>query len=453
MIKNIFRALVVMLFSGLFFSGCKKWEDHNALTDPMVGKDLFQQIRENPDLSKFAELLTKTGYDKLLSSSQTYTVFVPSNAALASLDPAVVADDARLRQFVGNHITNQLQLTSNAGQVRVQMINGKYNNLQGSALEEATITTANKYGKNGVLHLLDKMVPAKLNAWEFLQTDPLMPAKQKAFLLSQTDPGGTNTFLRTVHDLRDEKKQYTFFVLQDAAWDAEVTKYKSFFVTGTADSTTRLASNAVVSDFAVEGVYQPATIPDTILSKFNTKVGIDKNAIVQTVKVSNGMVYVMSRLPVTPKHKFQQYIIQGESYDFSRSDRRNNTYFRDKFNPVTGKDFRDVLVFGHGVAQFSLGYRLRNVPNMKFKAYWVALHDNVNNNTGTFRQMLGIDNPTATTLPYITVSPNNFNEVYIGEFTVSSFRPFLDIYLTADNSTNSDANKITADYIRLEPVL
>jgi hypothetical protein len=100
-----------------------------------------------------------------------------------------------------------------------------------------------------------------------------------------------------------------------------------------------------------------------------------------------------------------------------------------------------------------LGYELRNVPALKFKAYWVALHDNINNNTGTFKQMLGIGTPTATTLPYITVQPNNFNEVYLGEFTLSSFRPFLNLHLTADNSTNDDANKITVDYIRLEPVL
>ena len=83
----------------------------------------------------------------------------------------------------------------------------------------------------------------------------------------------------------------------------------------------------------------------------------------------------------------------------------------------------------------------------------MAVHDNVNNNTGTFRQLLGIGTPTATSLPYIVVQPNNYNEVYLGEFTLTSFRPALDIHVTADNSTNDDANKITVDYIRLEPVL
>ncbi len=453
MSRNIFGLLMATILCTAFITGCKKWDDHTATTDAMVGKDILQQIKENSDLSKFAELLAKSGYDKIIASSRTYTVFAPVNAALTSIDPAIVADDARLKLFIGNHITNQLQPATTPGPVRLQMLNGKYNNLQAKMFELATITTADKYGKNGILHIIDKMVPALNNAWEFLQTDPLMPANQKAFLLAQTDTFNTNLFLRNVHNLRDEQKQFTFFVLVDTAFTSEVTKYKQYFVTGSPDSTTKLATTAVVNDFAVEGVFAPASIPDTILSKFNTKLGIDKSAIVQTVKVSNGIVYIMRKVAVLPKHKFQQYIIQGEHYSFARADRRNNTYFRDKFNPVTAADFRDVLVFGHGLAQFYLGYRLQNVPSLKFKAYWVAVHDNINSNTGTFRQLLGIGTPLSTSLPYTTVAVNNFNEVYLGEFTLATYSPFLNVHLTADNSTNNDANKITVDYIRLEPVL
>ena len=451
--KHLFSAILLVLFSGLLLSGCKKWEDHNAITDPAVGKDLFQRIQENADLSKFAELLVKTGYDKILASSQNFTVFAPVNAALATLDPAIVSDNAKLRLFIENHITHQLQPATTSGLVRIQMMNGKYNNLQNKQFEDASITGADQYAKNGLLHVINKMVPVLSNVWAFLQSDPLMPSKLKTFLLSQVDSTGINKFLAGVQDLRDEKKQYTFFVLHDTAWDSEVNRYKPYFNTGSTDSTTALASWAVATDFAVEGVYLPASIPDTILSKYNTKVGIDKSAIVQTVKVSNGIVYIMKKLKVELRHKFKQYIIQGENYNFSRADRRNVTYFRDKFNPVTNADFTDVLVFNHDIAQFYLGYTLRNVPSLKFKVYWVALHDNINNNAGTFRQMIGVGTPTANTLPYITVTPNNYNEVYIGEFTLASFRPFLDIHLTADNSTNDDANKITVDYIRLEPVL
>lgn len=440
--KNIFCVLLLVLA----LASCKKWEKHNAITDPNAGKDLFQRIQETPELSKFAALLVKSGYDKVLASSQTFTVFAPADAALAQLDPAIAADDAKLKLFVANHLTNQLQATGSS--VRVQMMSGKYNNLSSTKFDDAAITKANQYAKNGLLHIIDKIVPVLSNGWEFVKSGTAMPANQKNYLLAND-----SAFARNVYDLKDEKKQFTFFVLADTAWDSEVNRYKQYFVTGTTDSTTNLASNAVVSDFVSEGVYQPAAIPDTILSVLNTKVGIDKNTIVQTVKLSNGIAYVMRKVQVLPKDKFKQIVIQGENYNFSRADKRNNTYFRNKFNPVTNQDFTDVLVFGHGIAQFYLGYRLRNIPSIKYKAYWVALHDNINNNTGTYKQLLGIGTPTATTLPYITVQPNNYNEVYLGEFTLPAFRPVLDIHLTADNSTNSDASKITVDYIRLEPVV
>jgi hypothetical protein len=161
----------------------------------------------------------------------------------------------------------------------------------------------------------------------------------------------------------------------------------------------------------------------------------------------------MSKLSVRPKDKFQQYIIQGESYNFASADRSGNTWFRDKINPLTGQQFRDVIVYQHGLALFNLGYRLTNVPALKYRAYWVALNDNINGVTGTFRQKLGIGDPASSALPYITVSPNDYKEIFIGEFTMANFSPVLNVYLTADNTTNNSTNLLTLDYVRLEPVL
>lgn len=452
--RNISIAiLIITVVLGSAMTGCNKWKDHNGLSDPASGIDLFQQIQSTPELSRFAELLTMTGYDKLIAGSQNYTVFAPVNEALASLDPAVVNDSAKLRLFVGNHISNQLQQAGSNTALRLPMVNGKYNNLLQMQFDEATITTANKFGKNGLLHIINKAVPALPNAWQFVQQDPLMPGYQKKAMLTLKTNDSSQAFLKYVYDLSNEKKQYTFFAIADTSWLREFGTYVPFFATSTVDSTVTFTSMAILNDLAIEGVYTPANLPDTFLSKFNTKVGIDKNAIVQTVKVSNGIVYLMRKLPVLPKHRFQSIIIQGENYTSSKIDKRSNTYIRERFNPVTGKDFRDVLVFGHGTPEYYLGYRLSGVPAMKYKAYWVALNDNINNNTATYKQLLGIGAPTAPDLKYITVSPNNYNEVYLGEFTINAFKSTLDIYLTADNANTSDANKITVDYIRLEPVL
>ncbi|MBL7739936.1 MAG: fasciclin domain-containing protein [Chitinophagaceae bacterium] len=463
----------------LFVTGCKKQtDDHNAITDDALKNNLFELISANPDLSTFTNYLKQTGYDQVLASSRNYTAFAPTNTVLATLDPAISGNADKLKKFIANHLAGQLYYTTTVTTAaRILMQGGKYNNMLGSKIGEANITGKDKYASNGVLQVIDKLLPALDNCWEFLNNSPLAPVKQKNFMLSLfrnvfdttnavvigvnpvtgdpiyqpgTDSVYTNLFWNSVHDLRDESKEFTLFMLTDAAWDAEVNKYKLYYVTGTADSTTNAASWSVVKDFATDKVYDPASIPDTVLSKFGTKVPVSASAIMQTIKTSNGIIYILNQADVQPFSKFKPYLIQAESYAATSHDRRGNTYFRDRFNTVTGKDFTDVLVLGHGVALFNIRYDIREVPSIKYKAYWVAVNDF---QTATFTQKLGIGTATSTTFGYTTVALNNFNEVYIGEFTMSQYRPLFNIYLTAANSTTAAANPLVCDYIRLEPSL
>ncbi|HMP93021.1 MAG TPA: hypothetical protein PKD90_09140, partial [Phnomibacter sp.] len=69
-----------------------------------------------------------------------------------------------------------------------------------------------------------------------------------------------------------------------------------------------------------------------------------------------------------------------------------------------------------------------------------------------FTQKLGIGIATSTVFGYTSVAANEFNEVLVGEFSLSAFQPNFQIFLTAANSTTAAANPIVCDYIRLEPV-
>lgn len=471
--------------SGILFSGCKKWDDHSAITDNGLTQTLSEQISADPNLSKFSELLVKSGYDKVVASSKTFTVYAPSNAALASLDPAIVNDTAKLNAFVANHIATQTYATANlAAPQRIQMLNGKYQNLLNKTIDEATIVQADKYAANGVLQVIDKMLPVLGNSWETLQANPAIPAAQKTYMLSLfrkvfdltnavqigvnpttgepiyqpgTDSITTNLFWRNVFDLRNEKEQFTLFVLTDAAWNSELNKYRPYTatVTNNADSTTAFASWAVVKDLAVAGAYKASATTDTVLSKFNVKVPFEQAAVVQTIKTSNGVIYIMDKVDVQPRHKIQPVKIEAEFYRTTSHDRRGNTFFRDRFNPVTNTHFRDVNVFNHGVALFNINYRLNNVfGGVKYKAYWVALNDF---QTANFSQKLAFGTPTANTFTlqnangYTVVAPNVFNEVYLGETTLATYHSVLDVFLTAANSGTAAVSPLVCDYIRLEP--
>jgi len=458
---------------------CKKdWDQHNAVTGEGLNKTLKELMSGINNLSKFEQLLAQSSYANLLSSSKSFTVFAPTNQALTAIDPTITNDTARLNRFLANHIADLRYLTTDATDtLRVLMLNGKYNNFYNNKVEDAGITTANVIGKNGVIHVIDNMLPNRLNVWEILTTTAQVPAKQQALLSKMAydgfDPSlaeqigvdaitgqpiykpGTgivkrNKFWDRVYDLRNEQNQYTYFALADDAYDAELNKYKPFFVTGTADSTNDLAGFTIVKDLAIRGLYTQQQLPDTIVSRAGVKVPIDKSAIVSSIKASNGIVYVMSKAEVAPVEKFKTIVIQGENPSGTSHDRRSNTFYRDRINPLTGLPYRDILVSGHGVALFNLRYRLSEVPSMKFKAYIVAVNDF---QTATFTQRLCPGAANSTVFPYTTIAVNNPAEVLIGEFTVSSFQNFYDIYLVGANSTTAAANPLLCDYIKLVPSL
>jgi Fasciclin domain len=473
--KSRYKNLLLIAVGTMLLYGCSKVkDDRNAITDDSLKITLFELINANPDLSSFAKYLVQTGYDKVLNSSKNYTVYAPVNSALASLDPAIVNNAAKLKLFVGNHIAGQLYRTADFPSLtRINMLSNKFNNLQGMQIGDAVIKNADKYAANGLLQVIDKALPALDNSWEVLTTNADIPLKQKTFMLSLFrnvfdtsnaviigvnpttgepiyQPGSdsiyTNLFWNRVHDLKKEDKQYTLFVLTDAAWDAEVAKFKPYYaVTNNADSNTLVTSWNVVKEFAVDTVYQPSSIPGVVISEFGTQLPIDRAAIVKTIKTSNGIVYIMNKMDVQPASKMKTILIEGESYTSTNVDRRGNTYFRDRVNTLTGKDFRDVLVLGHNSSGFNIRYELKEVPSIKYKAYWMAYNDF---QTATYTQKLAIGTVASATFPMTNVTALNFNEIYLGEFTMSQYAPLFNIYLVANGT-----NPIVCDYIKLVPSL
>ncbi len=476
---KIMNKLLLIAFAAMWIAGgCNKdWDGHNAITDEQLTVNLFEKIQANSKLSKFAELLVKSGYDKVLASSENFTVFAPTNDALAGLDPAIVNDTAKLNPFVANHIANQSYYAAKTTDtLRIEMLNYKYHNMLGNKIESATITEPDNLAKNGVLQVVDKMLPVLSNCWEAMYAGTGFPVKQAEYLkkLNYTgfDPAtaevigidpltgdpiykpGTgsvprNRYWDRVFDLRTESAQYTYFAIEDAGFDGEATKFATYYKSPDpliSDSVTRFA---VLKDYAFNGKYELSALPDTMISKSGVKVGIDKSKILRSIPCSNGIIYVVSALNIAPATKFISRVIQAENYASSSHDRRNNTFFRDRLNTVTGLNYRDVLVSGHGVARFSLRYPMSELPTMKYKAYWVAVNDF---QTATFSQKLSIDSITNATIPYVVVPLTTFTEVYIGEFTLANYMDTRDIFLTAANSTTAAANPLVCDYIRIEPV-
>ncbi|WP_375443973.1 fasciclin domain-containing protein [uncultured Fibrella sp.] len=474
--KKQYSFLLIVLL-GVCIVACQKWDDRITVSNEALTRTLFSEIKAQPDLSKFSELLVKSGYDKLLSSSKTYTVWAPTNKALESLDAATVSDTTALKLFVGNHIALQTYPAPTGTEVRIRMLNDKYLGFATGRIGNATIVGSNKYVANGVLYMLDKPSVVVPNLMSFITTSKdtyvqnkvlgslsylvLNPDKAIVDSISSTTgrpvyrPGTgieqKNKFTDLVYNLADESKQYTYILLTNDAFASEVTKLSPYFKTSTADSTYNLASYQVLKDMAVEGLYTADKLPAVLKSKFGVDVPLDKTALVQTVNLSNGIAYVFSKSSVTLQSRLQPIVVQGENYQSQLQNVTSTAIaIREKLNPVTGQTFRDLSIIAHGVSNFWVRYRVPEVPNMKYKVYWVALNDQTRNyRTNTLpivvNQRLVMGSLTSTTFANTAVANDTYTEVLLGEYTTTSFGT-LDMYLMA-NGTNSMA----LDYIKLVP--
>ena len=83
--KTIFKnALVAVAFfaAGTVTMSCSDWDDHYDAETAVVGSaksTIWENLSSNSNLSQFADLMKKAGYDAVLNTSQTYTVWAPLN--------------------------------------------------------------------------------------------------------------------------------------------------------------------------------------------------------------------------------------------------------------------------------------------------------------------------------------------------------------------------------------
>ena len=182
-VRNRFTILLAAIFTVTAFATCtKKWEDHNQITDPAIKSNLMEAVQA-AKLTRFSDLLIKSGFDKIITSSKNFTIWAPTDSALRALDPAIESDSTKLRAFVGNHISNQSYVGSGStASQRIKMLNGKFNTFSFSKFDEANILTANLIANNGIIHIVDKIVLPVDNIWEFVNKTTVAPL-MKNFLL------------------------------------------------------------------------------------------------------------------------------------------------------------------------------------------------------------------------------------------------------------------------------
>ncbi len=494
---TLFKFNYKRLFAGVLslaiISCSNPWDDRENNGDANLNVNLTQAITNTAETSEFAALLVETGYDKVLAASKTYTVFVPTNEAMAQVGAEILDNPEALKQFVGNHIAlTAYSSVRSSDKTQIKMYSNKYLTFNGNTtIDDATIVTADQYAANGVFHIIDTPLTPKLNIWQYINSqagasatsDYLLSLKDFSIYASDKDAKAlsvergagyladslTNSYLRNVYNLNNEKNSYTLFVMEDAGYNAEVDKMKPYLIKPSNDPaidyTAIYAKYFTLRDMAFPKKYELNELPATLTSRFGVEVPVDKTQIVgEPIRLSNGIVYIMKKVDVGLDKRLLTKKIEGENYNGFYNAARNSIYYRerrDPLYPLLNIPYSDLYVQNPGAALPWITYSAKDFYSTKYKVSWRA----INEQTNVFQQRVslygksqvvnGFTNFTdlIVTFPYINVERNFYGEVLIGEFTLDEARDIDFISLIGANNNTNGNNSLTLDYLKFVPVL
>lgn len=175
---------MAMMAAGLLTTvSCTEFDDYNkevADALPSANQTLWENIQQNPQLSDFASLVKKAGFDTQLSQSHYYTVWAPLNGTFDPSPYEQLSGKALLEQFVYNHVAEYGHNASGHLNERVHMLNGKsydFTASNGYQFCGVSLSQVNQPSYNGIMHLLNGVAAYRPNLYDFLTDEQLSAGK------------------------------------------------------------------------------------------------------------------------------------------------------------------------------------------------------------------------------------------------------------------------------------
>jgi hypothetical protein len=480
-IKLKYKILFVSILTIALHSCSNPWDARQDNGDINLSANLGTAISNTKGVSLFSALLVQTGYDKVLASSKSYTVFAPTDEAIYKLDKSIINDSKALSFFVSNHIALTIfSSVRSQSKVKILMLSGKYLEFNGTTtIGDASILTPDKYASNGIYHIIDKALNPKINIWQYINTQTSSSLMSK-YLVSLKElniyradsiakisavPGAlsdslSNSYLRNVYNLNNEKNSYTIFLMDDTGYTAEVDKLSPYLIKSNAARSATYSSYFTTRDLVFPKAYLPGQLPAVLTSRFGIEVPIDKTQIVgDPIILSNGIVYRIKRVDVPLTNRLVTNKIEGENNNsFFPTNLRSKIFYRDK-QDLFGFNYKDIMVQNPTVSLFTLNYNNsgKDFFSTTYKVYWRAINDV---QTNVFQQKLligtglnGIMTGTLKDFGYIDIPVSLYDEVYLGDVEITQAGSLDFISLIAANNNINGNNSLTLDYLKFVPVL
>lgn len=337
MVNKIF---ISTLTAGVIvLSACNdSWDNHYADNSHADGKaSVLEEIQKDPDLTTFAKMIEIAGYEDMLCSSQTFTVWAPVNDALADVD---LTDKAAVVRTMSNHIARFNISTSTLGNEGVKMLNGKLMYFSDGSMSfgGVSILKADIIASNGLVHKLAETIPYAYNFREYIDTHAntssiaTFLAKFDEMLMPSQIPGAENvsandsvkvSYNRLLEypiyglgNIASEDSIFSMIIPDNQAWAKAYDEIKPYFLTynsnrDVADSIQlQQTSLAIVNDLIYRtGLSNPEEL-DSIISTSGSVIS-DPVAFfsgMEHIGASNGRIYLASALNYDMTETFNKHI-------------------------------------------------------------------------------------------------------------------------------------------------
>jgi hypothetical protein len=200
------KILLLLVLTGLF--ACNpQWEEHYDVASVTIDQNVWDALQNESEVSSYLQELKNFSYDTLFETTNIFTLFVPTNAALEAYKSGDEVDRMLLDYLITPHF---VQSESIRGKRKIQTLGNKFilfENL-GNILrvDEAQVVMESPLYRNGKFYIIDEVAAAKPNLYEYYAlANPILKEyidKQDSLILDKekSEPIGFNDNGQIIYD-------------------------------------------------------------------------------------------------------------------------------------------------------------------------------------------------------------------------------------------------------------
>ncbi len=200
-----FAALLLLLLSGCEY----KWDEHYGEQPETIDENVWEAIGKVAELSSFVQLMEEQELDTLFRSNNTYTLFIPDNAAFGDYQiiDSVVSTVDILKYHLSKHY---IQSNFVQGKRKLQTMLEKYALYQREGnttlFDGVEVTYESPLYQNGKYFIINQVAEPKDNLFQYIaKNNPVLKGyieDQDSIILDKelSKPIGFDEFGNTIYD-------------------------------------------------------------------------------------------------------------------------------------------------------------------------------------------------------------------------------------------------------------